>query len=381
MQNISHPTVKISSYAHPAESVIMANASSIPLLTKLPKLKSSDQSWLTIHQQFASYGRNAKEWTRKCILLLPEIEKQQIWRKKRFHNIYDYAAKLAGMSRPQVDEALRVLRRISNKPALLKLLEEKGLQRVRPIAAIATIEDQNFWAEKGRSMSKNTLEVYVQNYRREILPREASQSVNLQNLPFEPEEASISQATAHSARHGGQLLQSTSRLSSTLTSSNLQSAIALPSTSPKITLILQLNPQVADQLQKIKGQSDWNETIDELLKLRREKLEQTKPEVVENASRPISVAIENYVLAKTNCTCAFPGCYKPYEILHHTDRFAMYHIHDPDKIFPLCEAHERLAHLGLIENEDFEPQFWKIRTYPDYDDPRYEIDQLVSKFR
>ena len=62
-----------------------------------------------VHGQFIEYGRNAKEWLRKCALLLPEIEKHRIWEKRGFSSISEYAAKLAGMSRLSVDEALRVL--------------------------------------------------------------------------------------------------------------------------------------------------------------------------------------------------------------------------------------------------------------------------------
>ena len=31
-----------------------------------------------LHQKFVRYGANAKEWTRKCALLLPEIERHRI---------------------------------------------------------------------------------------------------------------------------------------------------------------------------------------------------------------------------------------------------------------------------------------------------------------
>ena len=37
-----------------------------------------------LHQKFVEYGRNAKVWQQKCILLLPEIDKQKIWLKKGF---------------------------------------------------------------------------------------------------------------------------------------------------------------------------------------------------------------------------------------------------------------------------------------------------------
>lgn len=351
---------------------------SIPLLTKLPKSKSSDQSWITIHQQFADYGRNAKEWIKKCQMLLPEIDKQKIWKKKGFSSIYVYAYQLAGMNENQVNESLRVLHRIGDKPALMKIFKEKGLQRVRPVAAIATIETQEFWAEKAKIMPKNSLEAYVQNYRREFLPREETQSANSQidanvstcanpqNPPFE-----------------------------------LQSATTLPHHLPssQVTLAMQLDPKLADKLKKLKGQGDWNELMQKFIAMYEKEIEENKPKIVEvrakqlqathntaSASRPtgsrtIPAAIKHHVLAKTNSTCAFPGCTKPYEILHHTDRFAMYYTHDPNHIIPLCKAHERLAHLGLIENENQSPENWKIRTKPDYDDPKYEIDRVVEKYR
>ncbi|KKQ69849.1 MAG: hypothetical protein UT33_C0021G0001, partial [Candidatus Peregrinibacteria bacterium GW2011_GWC2_39_14] len=34
-----------------------------------------------LHQKFVFYGKNAREWMRKCTLLLPEIEKHEIWKK------------------------------------------------------------------------------------------------------------------------------------------------------------------------------------------------------------------------------------------------------------------------------------------------------------
>ena len=52
-----------------------------------------------LHARFVNYGRNAREWTRKCVILLPEIERERVWEKKGFESIYVYAAKLAGMSR------------------------------------------------------------------------------------------------------------------------------------------------------------------------------------------------------------------------------------------------------------------------------------------
>lgn len=295
-----------------------------------------NQQWQQLHEKFVEYGRNAKEWMRKCVLLLPEIEKHKIWQRKGFENIYEYARQIAGMSRFKVDESLRILRRIQDKPALLKVAEEKGLQRVRPVAAISTVGDQKFWAEKAQIMSKHPLEAYVKNYRQEILPEEGTQSSKSNSNPkFKPYKE----------------------------------------------IIMQLDILTAEELEKLKGQSDWNTLMKEFLELRKQKMEIQKPKAIQAKSRAIPSSIRKHVLGKTRSTCAFPGCNKKAEILHHTDRFAMYGIHDPDTIVPLCKAHERLAHLGLIANENEAAKFWKVLKYPDQNNPKYEIDRMVEKYR
>src|SRR3989338_3776047 len=102
--------------------------------TKTSKNGRLDDEENVLHEQFVGYGQNAKLWMRKCELLLPEIEKMQIWRKKGFASIYEYAAKLAGMNRSKVDDALWILRKIEDKPALIKVASEKGINAVRPVA-------------------------------------------------------------------------------------------------------------------------------------------------------------------------------------------------------------------------------------------------------
>lgn len=118
-----------------------------------------------LHKKFIQYGMNAKEWVRRCALLLPEIDKNRIWAQKGFGSIFEYAAKLAGMSRASVEDALRILYKIEDKPALKKVVEEKGLNAVRPIVTLATKETDDFWAQKAREMSKNTLAVYAKEFR------------------------------------------------------------------------------------------------------------------------------------------------------------------------------------------------------------------------
>ena len=118
-----------------------------------------------LHKQFVECGFEAKKWIRKCKFLLPKIYTHQIWRKKGFSSINEYAAKLAGLSEWQVRDALRVLKNIEDKPALKELALRHGLSRVRPVASIATSESQAFWAEKANEMSHHTLKTYVREFK------------------------------------------------------------------------------------------------------------------------------------------------------------------------------------------------------------------------
>lgn len=140
----------------------------------MKKLSSKDK---TIHDQFSAYGKNAKEWMNKCVLLLPQIEKNEIWAKKGFSNIHEYAGKLAGMSRNKVNESLRILKKTENLPAIREVIEKKGIFAVKPVVSIATIETDQLWAKKATEMKKSTLETFVRDYRKE---QEMGQHSNLQ---------------------------------------------------------------------------------------------------------------------------------------------------------------------------------------------------------
>lgn len=289
-----------------------------------------------LHGKFVEYGKNAKEWMRKCIILLPEIEKRQIWRQKGFSSIYEYAAKLAGMSYRTINDALRIMAKTEDKPALRKVIEERGIWAVRPVIAIATKDNEKELAEKSRIMSRSTLATYVRESLRACPPIDSEK--NLVPINFNK-----------------------------------------PDVTQKVIFSMVLSPEVAFELEKLKG-DDWDETIAELLRLRREKLQEEKPESVKAGSRAVPTAIERYILKRSNCRCEFSNCTKKYEALHHGDRFSITKIHDPDRIFALCKEHHDLAHRGLIEGEAGDIRFWKIRKEPDKIDLKYMIDQRVMQY-
>jgi hypothetical protein len=326
---------------------------------------------------------------RKCALLLPEIERNRVWKKKGFGDIYEYAAKLAGMGHETVNESLRVLKKIEDKPELLKVVEEKGINIIRPIMSMINEENEKFWAEKARTMGVHTLETYV----REI--KNSKENIEKNGLHVEAKTFDFPQQEA-------------------------------------ITILV--DNEIAEQLKKLKGQGEWNELMKEFLKLREEKLTAELKEieqkeikkiikkknkmvatVEQNGDREIGGAnlnkktkitetaisknelykaknhqpsskIKKYVLHKTNHTCAFPGCTKPAEHLHHTERFGITRRHNPDKIIPLCKEHHELVHDGLVKNEEDGVEKWEIMHESDeheFDKTsyKYSIDHLVGEHR
>ena len=287
-----------------------------------------------LHARFVNYGRNAREWTRKCVILLPEIERERVWEKKGFESIYVYAAKLAGMSRSCVDEALRVLKKIEDKPELRAVVEDRGVGAVRPVATIATVETAEFWAEKVKSMSKHALEVYVHETREQQ-------------------------------------------------SQDLEAPQLLPGEKLAKLIEMHLDPEIAARLEKlcVAHGGNWNAVMQEFLNLRDEKLRKEPPEAVEASSRHIPAEIERFVMKRCGGLCEFSKCTRKYVILHHTQRFALEEVHDPARLVALCTAHERLVHLGLIAYEEEKPEKWTVREEADPSEKKYAIDQQVQKFR
>jgi len=276
---------------------------------------SMNKTQKQLDQDFSIFGAKALEWRRKCELLLPEIDRHQVWKACGFSCIYEYAAKKAGLSRDKVNECLRILKKIEDKPALQVIAQQKGVMAIQPVATIATPETEKFWAEKANEMSKHTLETFVREIRQQDLPGEVKAQVNLN-----------------------------------------------------------INPKLAKKLDQIQKRADFEELLEKFV----DSITEKAPEPVKTASRHIPVHIKTHVINKTNGKCAFPGCQKPYKILHHTQRFALEKIHDPDRLIPLCKAHEELAHLGLIENEEGPTETWKIRKLPNKNSYKFYVDEMVN---
>lgn len=316
----------------------------------MEKLSAKDK---TIHDQFSAYGRNAKEWMNKSILLLPQVEKNQIWAKKGFSNIYEYARKLAGMSRNKVNESLRILGKTENLPTIRKMIEQKGIFAVKPVVNIVTPETEEFWAKRAAEMNKSTLETFVRDFKKEQSDR------HITNYHSDAD-----------GRPGAGSPTSNGFNKPNLFAENIE--IDHENFDSRIQVSMKIEPEIIDVLKKIKGENDWNETMKKILeyyekgiKIEQKKLEeeerrfqeelvQEKPAAIKSKNHTVSVAIQRYIKKRSRDMCEHPNCNKKGEHIHHTEPFALRKVHDPDKLVYLCSEHHQIVHLGYIDDSILE---------------------------
>lgn len=247
------------------------------------------------------YGHRARLWRQKFAGLLPEVYRRKLFEKKGFHSIFEFAAKLAGMSQESVRLVLNLDRRFDDKPILKNLLQsgEVSVNKLARVASIATTENQDFWAEKSKILPSRALETLVKD-------------VNIVN----------------------------------------QDALDKAKIDPKSMHVqtLQLSTEVTAELLKLKSKGiDINRLLIELLKKHRIEIAQKKEQLgqealQQSASRYIPAKIRNLLKKEHGSKCSLPHCSRPATTIHHTQRFALGRNHDPRYLAPLCREHHIIAH-------------------------------------
>lgn len=301
-----------------------------------------------LYKKCVTLGALSLQYRKQFCGLLPEVEKRKLYHKYGMHSIYEFGAKLAGLTHDTINEVLRVHELLADKPLLQEKLisGEIGYTKLRPVATIATPETQKEWLEKITKMSKNTLEMYVHEVKKEQKNEQSQSELPGKEAEFETLSLTVFRHTAAQFRVFKQRLEK--KLKKPLTWDDVLRAI--------------LKNQTLIQKRVIQNQ-------------RHLKTATGKPK------RYIPAEIRHELEKKYEGICAFPECFKPAQILHHTERFSLKPEHNMETITPLCTAHERIAHSGLIKNEEKSPENWGILKTPNMEQPKYRIDQIVQKFR
>jgi hypothetical protein len=147
-----------------------------------------------------------------------------------------------------------------------------------------------------------------------------------------------------------------------------------------MTIKVDLPESLAKRLDRLSKRADFEALLGNFLDEVEQEEAATKPEPVQTDSRHVPAKIRRHVTTRNGNKCAYPTCKKPIYQLHHTERWALNHAHDPDHLQPMCKAHNELAHRGLIENEGKSPTSWRMRQRPDQKHPKFAIDQKVVSY-
>ncbi len=246
------------------------------------------------------YGRNALYWRQKFIGLLPEVNRRQLFERKGFDSIFEFAYKLAGLSEQQVRTTLNLGQKFSDKPALKALLEEGkvSINKLVRIQSIATPENEGELAEAVQILPKRALETWVRDEKSISINGPAKPLFEVKSLPGQD---------------------------------------------------LHLSDEVTEKLLELQKKGlDLNELLLEFLQKREEEIAEEKETICESLQQAksgyVPVRTKKVVQKEHGSKCSIVTCKKPSEELHHTQTFALSRRHDPRYLAPLCKDHHVIAH-------------------------------------
>jgi len=255
------------------------------------------------------YGARALEWRRKFIGLLPEVNRRKLYEKKGFGSIFEFAAKLAGVSKEQVQRVLQLERNFEDKPALREALVSGKISanKLARIASVATIENQEILMNQAEQLSKAAVETFVRDIK-----------FANQNGLFKTQNDGNS-VPGHRIEN------------------------------------LKLSTEVIAKLSVLQNKGiDVNELILEFLEKREQEIEEKKAEIVREfcerekagkaTTRYIPSKVKKVLDEEFGKKCAVPNCKKMSKTLHHTARFGLIKAHNPYLMAPLCHEHHVIAH-------------------------------------
>ncbi len=296
------------------------------------------------------YGNRALQARRKFAGLLPEVFKRRLFERRGYASIYEFAARLCGMSREQVDTVLRLEKKFEELPVLHGALVkgEISANKLVRIATIATSANQAALAEKAEILSSRALEVFVREVK--------TGAGNSHEGNRDSEIACLSDAAQKviSDDRGSGDNDGSIKPQNDIKSLHVQE--------------LQLAPDVENELLKLQEKGiDVNAFLRKCLEQRKRQIEEEKIRLARVAeqeraeretigmptSRYVPASIRKIILEEHGTKCSRPDCEKPAEQIHHEKRFAEVRLHDPRFLTPLCIAHHELEHVNDQQCREF----------------------------
>jgi len=278
------------------------------------------------------YGRRALEARRRFAGLLPEVLKRRLYEKKGFTSIYEFAARLAGLTRENVDMVLRLERRFEGLPELHHALTEGKIsasQLVR-VASVATTSNQEQMFEAARNLSRRALDVFVKDYKMSRGPG----NEELNGL-FEPQNDVNSLA--------GQTFEGASGPTAQISANH------------DFEILAKLSPEVKNKLKEMMDKGlDINKELMQFFEAREQGIAEEKERATstKQPNRPAKKSPTRHIPAKVKkilkkeygFKCAKAGCGRVAAHIHHIRRFALTKDNSPQNLEPLCAGHHEIEH-------------------------------------
>lgn len=280
-----------------------------------------------LYKKCVMYGKQALQARRKFMGLLPEVARRQLFELRGFSSIYEFAARLAGLSREQVGGVLRLEKRLVAMPVLHEALVNGvvSANKLIRVASIVTAANQQEILQKVENLSSRALEVFVSDAKRGVVASEDGADAPAKTVLdadgfLKPK---IEQKSLH--------------VQTLVLDEDVEKSL-LDMQKKGIDVNSFLREAIAERGQRILSEKE-NLAVEENYKC------EERAQTGAAASRHVPVRIMKVVKAEFGVKCAVAGCVKRAEQLHHVRRFAIYGSHDPRFLKPLCRGHHELAHV------------------------------------
>jgi hypothetical protein len=307
----------------------------------------TDSELLTLCQK---YGRQARFWRQKFIGLLPEVDKRELYLKKGCQSVYEFAAKLGGVSHEQVRRVINIEKRFLEEgtKGLRKMLieGEVSVNKLARVVSVATKENEEELVHYVRKLSKSALETWVRDGKyAELNQKNCNDRDDREKLDLFGDSISGSESVpGHKLEMGN------------------EGGICKEGSDEgggDLILKLGLSSEVIAKLKELKEKGiDVNEMLVGMLKKREEELEERKLKQTKKVvSREVKRKIEGrrpsrYIAAETRkilkeehgTNCSVPQCKRRSAAVHHTARFGLTRSNNPYFLAPLCREHHEIAH-------------------------------------
>lgn len=353
---------------------------------------------------FRTTGRIHKDAARALMGLVGEVERRGLAARAHL-GLHEYARVHGGLSRNQVELALRLDRRTRDLPHLRKLFQHGvvALHRLRVVLGIATPALDRELADLVTRLTKPALEAWVRNQRGDVPPPPAPPPTGPQPAASQPAASPVPAPLPPASSPGSVPVAASSGTTPEPLPGPGQESV--PASSARVTIAIGavLYERLRHEQAHLADQRGRSVSLDELLHhlldgghpaptkfvpvftqsrdgqtvslataagdvplaasdlagmepaclpidldVERDRL---KAALVARppAGRARPAAVDRYVHARSRGMCEFPRCGLPGHGTHHWIPFAEGGTHDPDNLSRLCKAHMDLADRGLVE--------------------------------